>query len=197
MIVTIQAVPERLEHIKTYVLPVEDTSVHVDWEKRGNLWSFYEMLKITVPTYRLHLQDDVILARELHQYFPRLERMMDSGNIHVLSLYAPNRTHINNALIDPRKPIYPFPNFLWLQGTIFSRSFVQIMRDEQGKHNTMHDDGFVSLVLKKYRIPAHVHIPGLVQHDLSMESTMKHLATKTRESPRFDPDFIVNHILKP
>jgi len=188
--ITAQCIPERLDYIKNELKALKGVVYHVDKERKGSFGSFKDMLSIKVADYRLHLQDDVILADNFGDAIPDIEALMDVRGIDVLSLFAPRRKRIieaynQNILIDE------FPNFLWLQATMFSARFVGLMQMEiEYTNQTKHDDVFVADVLKKYGVKAYVFLPSLVQHNVDLGSSMSHANSKRRTSPVFDKDFI-------
>jgi hypothetical protein len=193
MVITIQAVEERLFWVRKMQGEVSAV-VYIDHGKEGSFSSFREMLKIEVNNYRLHLQDDVILSKRISEYLPYLENEMKNKDIHLLSLFAPRRKHILESF-NRGETFALFPNYLWLQASIFSKHFIDLMRLEitTTKQNK-HDDVFVAEVLKKYKIPAYVHIPSIVQHNTDIKSTMGHSNTYRRESSIYDHNYVTKFL---
>jgi len=191
--ITAQCIPERLGYIKAELKNLPNVIYHIDENKVGSFESFKSMLKIPVDDYRLHLQDDVILADNFSLAIPKIEELMNIRDLDVLSLFAPRRQRIieaysKNLLIDE------FPDFLWLQATMFSSRFVSLLRMEIERTTEIkHDDVFVAEVLREYKIKAHVFLPSLVQHNVELGSAMGHANSKRRTSPIFDKDFITKH----
>jgi len=192
MQILIQAIPERINYIK----PVADylgATIHIDVDHTGTFSSFRDMLKYETGDYRLHLQDDVIIADRFKDYLPTIESMMKINRIDVFSLFVPHR-QIMRDYFNKGYNIAPFKDFLMLQATVFSRRFIQIMREDiPYSKQIRHDDVFVRDTLKRNQIRAFVHLPGLVQHDLTLKSGMGHPANDRRMSLLFDKDFIVNY----
>tara|TARA_R110000744_G_scaffold323112_1_gene428986 strand:- start:379 stop:981 length:603 start_codon:yes stop_codon:yes gene_type:complete len=172
-----------------------DAVYSIDNEKKGALKTFLQMSKdYKYSEYKLHLQDDIVIADNLKDYLPKLEAYMKNKEIHLLSLFAPNRKLILQQYKEG-KTIVPFPNYLWLQASIFSPRLQQIMSKEADIYNEDTFNGadtFVAYVLNKHKIKAYVHLPSLVQHDTSIKSTLGHANSKIRESKVFDKNYITN-----
>jgi len=168
---------------------------YIDKNKEGCLKSFGYMLNnYSTDDYRLHLQDDIIFADNLKSYLPKLKAYMQNKEIHLLSIFAPNRKLILQQYKEG-KTIVPFPNYLWLQASIFSPRFQSILKKEYNNLNDdtiKDDDVFVAYVLKKYNIKAYVHLPSLVQHNTEIKSSLGHANSKIRESKVFDKNYITN-----
>lgn len=168
---------------------------YIDKNKEGCLKSFGYMLNnYATDDYRLHLQDDIMFADNLKLYLPKLEAYMQNKEIHLLSIFAPNRKLILQQY-NEGKTIAPFPNYLWLQASIFSPRFQSILKKEYNNLNDdtiKDDDVFVAYVLKKYNIKAYVHLPSLVQHNTEIKSSLGHANSKIRESKVFDKNYITN-----
>ena len=176
-----------------------DAIYSIDYEKKGALKSFLKMAKeYKFNEYKLHLQDDIVIADNLKDYLPKLESYMQNKEIHLLSLFAPNRKLVLEQY-NEGKTIAPFPNYLWLQASIFSPMLQQIMSDEADIYNEDTFNGadtFVAYVLKKYKIKSYLHLPSLVQHDTNIKSTLGHANSKNRESKVFDKDYITKLLKK-
>jgi len=198
MNVVVQSIDERLSFSKNQVAKAKlDATYYVDTMKNGCLHSFGEMLN-NFPTneYRLHLQDDIIFADNFKFYLPILENIMQQKEIHVLSLFAPNRKLIIEQY-NKGMQIAPFPNYLWLQASVFSPQFQYYLKHEFNNlenADIKDDDVFVAYVMKKYGVKAYVHLPSLVQHDTSIKSSLGHANSKNRESKVFDKDFITKKL---
>ncbi len=190
MIVTVQCVPERLDYIKSQIKD-KPAVYSIDTEKSGAFNSFAKMLDIDLgdSDYRLHLQDDVILSKNFWDKLPHIERLMKKKDIHVLSLYAPNRKDLREQHEQGKNKIVEFHRFLTLVTCVFSRKFISLMKQEL-KHTRQkkHDDVFVLHILRKYKIKAYVHLPSLTQHNQDIKSTMGHIKSSKRESPLFIDD---------
>lgn len=199
MTITIQAVERRLQNVELMLsqLNGEDVTVHVDKEMKGSFGSFVDMLSYEVKNdYRLHLQDDVILSPHFKEYLPYVEEIMNKKNIHLLSLYAPRRKSIHEAM-NRKEKISVFENYSWLQGTVFSKKFVELMRLHLPlSKQTKHDDTFVREVLHTYKIKAYVHLPCVIQHNVEMVSVMGHGKGEGRRSIVYDENYITNFLNK-
>jgi hypothetical protein len=193
MIITVQCVPERIEYIKKQLKDIpEDIPIvyHIDTEKSGSYNSFCDMLNLDLKDsdYRLHFQDDVILSNAFWGKINFIEKVMKSKDIHVLSLYAPNRKHLIEQF-QQGKTIVQLDNFLGLVCCVFSKEFVAIMKLLQGTiKEKKHDDVFVREALRISGIKAYVMLPSLIQHNLEIRSAMGHHKNVKRQSPLFIED---------
>ena len=199
MIVTVQCITERLELAKSVIKDADIPALfYVDVDKEGCLPSFGAMLnEFPIDEYRLHLQDDLMFADNISLYLPKIESYMQNKDLHVLSLFAPNRKLILKQYQEG-KVIAPFPNYLWLQATMFSPKFQSVMRSEYNNlsdKSIKDDDVFVAHVMKKHKVKAHVHLPSIVQHNIDIKSSLGHANSKNRESKVFDKNYI-NKVLK-
>lgn len=191
MTVTIQAVIERAKNVHAIANQLNNECI-VYWDERriSPFDSFKQMLDIQVKDFRLHLQDDVILADNLQDYFLTLKSYMWAEDIHVLSLFAPNRKDLIDAY-EAGKHIAEFKNFLWLQAVIFSKTAVEEMRHFiRNYKDTKHDDVFVRDYLKEYNRKAYVHLPALVQHNVWLGSVVGHRNDKRRMSKLFSKNYV-------
>jgi len=192
MIAVIQTIPERYEHAQKQSVELGlHTSIYTDKDKDGPFKAFIETLR-QIPSngeYRLHMQDDLILCDDLKEYLPHLEQEMDNKGIDLLSLFAPRRKHIKEQY-DAGKRIGTFPNFLWMQSVVMSPSFVDKLLYHAHQYDDKHDDTYVAAVLSFYKIKAYVHLPSLVQHNITILSSMKHANNEKRTSELFEKDFV-------
>lgn len=196
MITTVQCIDERLDLAKKVIIEAEIPALfYVDKNKDGCLASFGAMLnKYSVNDYRLHLQDDLMFADNINLYLPTVENHMKTKKLHVLSLFAPNRKLILKQY-EEGKVIAPFPNYLWLQATMFSPQFQSALKKEYNNlsdKSIKDDDVFVAHVMKKYNVKAYVHLPSIVQHNTDIKSSLGHANSKNRESKVFDKNYITN-----
>lgn len=198
MIITVQAVPKRMLYIKNQLRKYKNEVniyFNIDEHYTGSFNSFKNMLNIPVDNYRLHLQDDIILADNLLFNLDYLSNLMNSNNIDVLSLYANPRKAIKKAF-DEGKSLVELKPFLMMQGVVFSKRVIDLMKVEiNNSRQTKHDDVFVQDVLRMYKIKAYCHLPSLVQHNLELDSIMQHAKnTKNRTTRLFDKDFFYENI---
>lgn len=218
MIITIQTVEERFNYIKEQTKDFYRQPIyHVDLERKGCLSGFLDMLEYDVQDYRVHLQDNIILADGFEEYLPFLQEFMEKQNFDMLSLYVPKMRRINqlSEYKNGVSYLYWFAlGFFPLQGAIFSKKFVELMRKEvkgkkRDKYESMkkqkgeqtrqlHDDEFVMLVAQKYNIKPYIHVPSLVQRNIKIQSTIGSITDSNHESGSFDKDYITRklHSLK-
>ena len=199
MLITIQAVEERRNHVDLmcHTLLPHKPVVHYDKLRKSPLNAFYNMLDIQQyqNEYRLHMQDDVIFNNRLVRYLPYVLKDMKERDMHVLTLFTPNRKLPKEQLSKGLK-YGVFPNYLWLQATIFSTKFINIMRevrDEKGEY-TKHDDVFVQDCLKRSKIQAYCHLPSIVQHHIKLGSVVGNANSKRRMSDIYDTNYITNYL---
>ena len=191
MIVTIQSVPERSEWVANEICPrFSESTLHVfcDENHRGCEYSFKQMLDYEVADYRLHVQDDVVLHPNIEELARDICGWMSQRGIHVCSLFVPFAFKLPDDV--QAGALLPYKNYSWLQATLFSRNFVQVMKHESTRISGMQDDKFVQAVAKKYKCIPQVHYPSLCQHridQVSIQQGMKQ--TKQRATKHYDPDF--------
>jgi len=199
MIACIQTIPERLWHaeeqVREIVFPARPSGIepviYIDKAKVGPFKAFIETLR-EVPSgdrYRLHMQDDITYCDDFADYLPEVERIMRADDIPLLSLFAPRRKHMVEQNAKGRR-IGTFPNFLWMQCVVMSPWLVEKLLERADSYTDRHDDVYVSSVLYYYYKTAKVHLPSLVQHDITIPSSMKHANNDKRTSPLFDKDFV-------
>jgi hypothetical protein len=189
MQVVIQAVEQRrrfVENIQSKLL-----GAIASYDNSGTpIEGFSKTLDIPIDTdYRLHVQDDIIIANGLYDYLPKLEEEMRVNNMKCLALYVPNQKKLHEAHSQGKQ--YETTDRVWIQGIIFHKDIVEALRlDIKTTKEVKHDDVFVRDVLKKLKIKAYVHLPGLVQHNVWLGSVVGHAKTSQRMSTVFDINFI-------
>lgn len=193
MIAVIQCVLERQWYAERTIAEFKAIPGHiyVDRHRVGPYRGFINSLE-RFPSgdeYRLHLQDDVILARNLEDYLPTLEQEVRAREIDVLALYAPRRGHIDASAAAGER-FAPFPNFLTMVAVLFSPWAVGAMLEYSSTYSDIHDDFYVQTVLKKTKRKAYLHLPSLAQHNVRLKSSLGHASTVSRTSKYFDPDFV-------
>lgn len=195
MKIFIQAVQERLYMVKEILDELGDTypvKVHVDTHKKGAYWSFLNMAHLKNEyKYRIHIQDDVRLAKGFVYYIPEVEKIMSDEGIHVLALYSNTRIVFRKALKEGRK-IVPFPMFWGLCCVAMSEWFIEKVRKHYSEvDERVHDDIMVREIAKKIGVKIYAHIPNLAQH-LQAESASGHKEYARRKSNTFDNNWIIN-----
>jgi len=189
MQIVIQAVEQRrrfVEKIQSKLL-----SSIVSYDDSGTpIGGFSKTLDIPIDTdYRLHLQDDIILANGLYNYLPKLEEEMRVNNIKCLSLYAPPQKRLNEAYKEGKK--FETTDRVMIVGIILHKDILKTLKtDIKTTTETKHDDVFVRTVLKKLKIKAYVHLPALIQHNVWLGSVVGHAKTTQRMSSIFDINYI-------
>jgi hypothetical protein len=193
--VSIQAIDERLDNA---ILIQEQMggNIYLDKEKAGILETFKLIIKneARFGKYLVHFQDDVILADKLEDYCNTIVQDIKACNIHLLSLYVPKRKVFPAELLkNTKKKYYVLDNFLWCQGLVISPEMLKILDlySETYKEQDKHDDVFIADCLKKFKLKAYVHIPGLVQHNITFKSSVSHSNSIQRTSELFNKDYII------
>jgi hypothetical protein len=192
----IQTIPSRLAKAeaqsKALGLPCD---LYVDTLMEGPFKAFIKTF-IAIPylnEYRFHMQDDLILADGLSGYLPSLERKMQNEGMHYLSLYSTPRKVFTDAHKNGLRFIKaPVLNYLHLQCVMFSPWLCSKLVEHAGEFdpNNRADDVYLANIIRAYKIPAYYHIPSLVQHDISMPSSVGYVNNKMRTSPIFDKHFM-------
>ena len=199
MIACIQTIPERLWHaeeqVREIVFPARpsgiEPSIYLDKDKVGPFKAFIQTLR-EVPSgdhYRLHMQDDITYCDDFVDYLPEVERVMRENDYHIISLYAPRRKHMVEQYAKGKR-IGTFPNFLTMVCSVMSPWLVSKCLEHAHQFQDKHDDVYIAEILREYRCKAYVHLPSLVQHDITIPSSMKHANNLLRTSPVFDKDFV-------
>jgi len=192
MKITIQAIKDRESNVVKIINQIK-AEVYYDYGMNGCFNSFVQMLNIPFDDYKLHLQDDIIIPEQFEKYLEVIKNDMKEKDIDVLSLFAPRRAFLKSQYEKGIK-YSEFPNFLWLQGTVFSRRAVDEMK-EYLKINTQikWDDVFVAAYLKHYKRKAYVHLPSIIQHNININSSMGNANSIKRTSDIYDKNYIKNY----
>lgn len=191
----IQTIPERSQHALEQLneLGLPATFIYTDHDKIGPFKAFIETLKAypSGDEYRLHMQDDITFCDGFKDYLPEVERLMREGQYDLLSLFAPRRKHMDEQFAKGKR-VGTFPNFLWMQCVVMSPWLVERLLAHSHQYDDKHDDVYVAAVLDAYKRKAYVHLPSLVQHDVSIPSSVGHANNDKRTSRIFDKDFVTN-----
>ena len=192
----IQTIPSRLKEAeaqsKALGIPCD---IYVDTLMEGPFKAFIKTFQAfpSGEKYRFHMQDDLVLADRLKEYLPLLEEKMRNDGMHYLSLYSTPRKVFKDAFVGGKRFITaPVINYLHLQCVMFSPWMCKTLEKhaEEFDPNNRADDVYLADVVKAYKVPAHYHIPSLVQHNIQMPSSVGYVNNKMRTSPIFDKHFI-------
>jgi len=194
MEIVIQAVRKRQNNVDILTKKLPNAKVVWDENLEGGFNTFTKILKIPFTGYRLHLQDDAMVPNKLEYYLPEVESIMKDNDIHVMSLYVPQRKFLREQH-EKGIRFSEFPNFLTMVACVFSKeatdkmiAFLDVSKEKK------HDDSFVQEFLSKHKMKAYVHYPSLVQHSITLKSVMKNPNTDKRQSFCFDKNFISNYL---
>jgi hypothetical protein len=188
----IQTIPKRLEKAKQQAeklgLPCQ---IHID-----NYTNPFNGLIDSLKNcdngieYVFHMQDDIILCDDLKYYIPEVERIMIENNMELMSLYAPRYKVLLEAYKKGRPWIKSMSAFA-LQAVVFSPKLVRLLLAEAPYYaHWKHADWFVTDVCMNNKVPTHVHVPSLTQHDIGMKSSIGNPSHERRTSHTFVPDFV-------
>jgi hypothetical protein len=193
MIACIQTVPSRLEAAERQRKALDyPCAIHID-DMTGPFNGFVDSLR-KVPSgdqYRLHMQDDIILADDFKDYIPQVQKIMEDNGMHLMSLYAPRHKQLRDAYAKGRPFCQSFAGFA-MPCIAFSPFMVEKMLEYAPYYTqSKHDDWFVSEVCVVYRIKAYVHLPSITQHNVwDMKSSMGHAQNDRRTSDIFEKNFV-------
>lgn len=194
MEIVIQAVRKRQNNVDILTKKLPNAKVVWDENLEGGFKTFTKILKIPFTGYRLHLQDDAMVPNDLECYLHEVETIMKDNDIHVMSLYVPQRKFLKEQY-EKGIRFSEFPNFLTMVACVFSNevtdkmiAYLDVSKEKK------HDDSFVQEFLSKHKMKAYVHYPSLVQHSIVLKSVMKNPNTDKRQSFCFDKNFISNYL---
>lgn len=194
--VVIQAVEKRKHNVDKMLLKLpKSTIVHYDKKMISPISAFYDMLEYNTMDFRLHLQDDVILPNRFSEYLPYVCKDMKDNEMDLLTLFTPRRKLPKEQLSKGIK-YGIFPNYLWLQATIFSANFIDKMRKHKDiyKIDNKSCDLFVQDCLKHNKIKAYCHLPSVVQHNVYMGSVIGNADNELRMSDIYDSNYINKYL---
>lgn len=186
----VQCVPERANIVNNIIdrlIKRMEVLPFFDYEHKGVRWNFNRILNYQYQTeYILYLQDDVIFCNHFE------ENILDiiKYDFDAVSLFVPPRKKYLQ-MMDKGVRFYEEKDFLWMPGMLFKKGFLSDLSKYSEKNNTMHDDVLVGDFCKETKRYVKIAIPSLVQHNLSIKSTLG-TATKVgktlRQSPLFNPE---------
>ena len=192
--VVIQAVPARAETVQQIAnkfSPAQPVKIVMDEAGLGSYASFKQVLAQPIDGIRLHLQDDVYLAHNLEKYLPFIIAHMEDNDMQMVSLFAPKRKRIDAVMHEAEQlPVYmKCWDCIWLQAVLMTQRAVDILREAE-MPGEKYDDRFLQDTMKQAKIPHYVHLPGLVQHNTMIDSTLGHAMSVRRTSQHYQPKFI-------
>ena len=193
----VQAVPERAKFIKSikealFPLVGDNVILHIDGERRGPYGSFNDLLKkyTSEDEYMMYMQDDILFADNYKEkLMAHYEKCKEMGWDY-LGLFAPNRKDITEAYNNGVE-YYRFKS-IWMQACFISPKFQRLLREGLDDYsrtttNTKSNDAYVDFIIKKHKLEEiYVCLPSLVQHDMSIPSSISHSRSATRMSNLFN-----------
>lgn len=190
MQIVIQAVESRRRQVEKIQGVFKDAIVSYD-SSGTPIGGFKKTLNIPLDTeYRLHLQDDIILANNIDKYLDVIEKEIQEKNIMCLALFSPNQNAINSATSD-NKFFRIDTEKLWIQAVILHKSIIELAKERiETTDEEKHDDVFLRKCIRELKYKAYVHIPGIVQHNVWIGSTIGHAKSKHRMSKIFNINYI-------
>jgi hypothetical protein len=193
MQIVIQAVESRRKQVEKIQSVFKDAIASYD-DSGTPIGGFKKALNIPIDSdYRLHFQDDIVLAHNIDKYLPLLEKEIADKNIMCLGLFSPNQNAINNADID-KKFFHINTDRLWIQAVILHKSIIELARERiEATSEKKHDDVFLRKCIRELKYDVYVHIPGIVQHNVWLKSVVGHINSRRRMSKVFDMNYIKNN----
>jgi len=194
MKVCLQTIPKRLEvsqRIRTQLIDLgvnpKDIKLFVDSELRGPFWNFKQILAANQGCKEpvVYFQDDIILG---DRFLNHLEDLLEK-NLYCVSLFAPPRQQYAKALLNGFNA-YEERKFLWMQGVIFSPDSIKELSEDVEEYSLRSSDLFVQRSFIKRKRLVTICLPSLIQHDLSIKSSLgtpAKLGRTVRESQVFEP----------
>ena len=178
--ICVMAVPQRMEHVKSYLAPrlsklTPNVLVFQDTAKRGAWWNCKRIYqyKIGEGRNKLVIQDDVLLRDDFEIHIRNLVSHL-SDDIQAISLFTPPRGSFTNAhkegfnVLQSWKLVWP-PMMLvtdkWCQGVIRESRF---MNDKE--RDSKHDDTKMQHYAHASGNAPYIVAASLAQHDTSVES---------------------------
>lgn len=222
MVVYIQGVPERMPNInkiKASFNKIKVEAIIAEEKQYANGWHgfyppgekhppydpknppvdpdfppFIEILKKECNGYRLYFHDDVILSPLLEEYLPELENIMSAQGVDILSLFAQRSGYLNSQYA-LGKTIAALKWSAYRLALIFSPRANELMRKYIDDYNgAKHIPAFMRGFLDLHNMEIHVHLPSLVQHDLSSPSRLGPFDTVMMTSGLYDETYIESKI---
>lgn len=185
MKVYIQSVPERIQYVNQWMIPMltatglEDVSFVVDHDHRGSQWNAARIWELISKeeTPGLVLQDDLILHSSFPIAFPETMTQFHALQMQAMSLYAPARKAVDAAFQAGCNFIENY-DFLWLQGIVLTPDFAaglsRMVKGLYGKQLIQTDDTIVQWHVRESGVPVWTTLPSLVQHNLEIKSALGH-----------------------
>jgi hypothetical protein len=194
--IAIQCVPKRKEQVDRIIAELKAmgfTNVipFYDENYQGTLYNFKRIMSFDygTATHILIIQDDVIFSENFADHLMELIKF----NYHCISLFAPPRKIYKEQLAIGTR-LYVEKNFLWCQAVLYRTDFrLGLMKHnytetQLSKVKGQHDDVMIGEYAKDTKQYVLVTIPSIIQHDLSIPSTLgtaAKIGSITRESPLF------------
>ena len=174
----IQAVESRYKYIYEHLVidlmrkpAIRSIEVFTDYDMRGPKWNAERIWGSIADSGKpgLVLQDDVIVhegfSECLNDLLPHLEEMQ------AISLFVPPRKKLDDAADTGINFIRNY-DFLWMPGILLHPNFAAGLASYAAERQTIHDDSIVRDYAKSQNIPIWNTVPSLIQHNLTMRSTL-------------------------
>ena len=197
MDIVIQAILSREKQAEKLKAELPKSIIVYDYEMRGPINGFRRCLDVPIKSdYRLHIQDDVILAKNLEGYLPYIEKYMKENDIKVVVLYTGNQKRVRELNDNTLKYVKIDTKLLCGPAIVFHKDIVHELR-ERIKHTkeTRDDDTFVIQSLIDLKVDVYAHLPSIIQHNVWLGSSVGHAKSRQRMSMTFNINFI-NEILQ-
>jgi len=178
--IAIQCVPKRKEQVDRIIAELTEmgfTNVIPFYDKNyeGMMFNFKRILEYDYgnSSHMLLIQDDIIFADNFKDHLSNLIKL----NHHCVSLFAPPRkAYIEQLELGTR--LYVEKNFLWNPAVLYRNDFrLGLIKYDYNENQlkeiaNKHIDVMMAIYAKATKQYVLVTIPSIVQHDLSIPSTL-------------------------
>lgn len=178
--IAIQCVPKRKEQVDRIIAELTEmgfTNVipFYDENYEGMMFNFKRILEYNYgsSSHMLLIQDDIIFADNFADHLSNLIKL----NHHCISLFAPPRkAYIEQLELGTR--LYVEKNFLWNPAVLYRNDFrLGLIKYDYNENQlkeiaNKHIDVMMGIYAKATKQYVLVTIPSIVQHDLSIPSTL-------------------------
>lgn len=192
MDVVIQAILSREKQAEILRSQLPTSTIVYDYEMRGPINGFRKCLDVPLKTeYRLHIQDDVILAKRLDEYLPHIEKYMSDNDLKVVVLYSGNQKKVKELNDGTLKYVKIDTKLLCGPAIVYHKDIIEELR-ERIKHTKekRDDDTFIIDALIDLKVDVYAHLPSIIQHNVWLGSSVGHAKSRQRMSMTFNINFI-------
>ncbi len=190
----VQCVPERMELVERLKQKIQDLNISCDYEHKGCIWNMLNIFKQIKEEYALILQDDVIIPERFTEYIEKVVSKELEGK-HLVYLYISPRKEYDRYPITEKR--YVVVNDTGQPAYIISKELAkEVLKYYPKAKEKKHDDWLLQEVCKVLKIPIYHHIPGIVQHNPYIDSTMRNPRNIKHKLSRMYNPKIIDEVLK-